>query len=305
MERRSLPAPASAFVLEEVGLLHTRATVRDVHHHLFRVAANRLAARPHPNRIDGLLGAWTGRESVMFLPGAQKEPPPSPWLSPEVLSPLREVAARSFAVAEDNGVALPLTRHLFRLIQRDLQLLSLPPAFHIGVNITADHLASPDMIADVHRLQQGLRALSPRLVLEITERKVVPDTDLVQKNMPALRTAGVQFATDDFGTGHSSLAYLERFSVDYIKIDRGFVSAIGTDAVNAPVLELIIALGARLGVTLIAEGIETETQAAYLRGKGVKYAQGFLFARPMSAEALRSWIDNPATGDRSREMGRL
>ncbi|QOT75783.1 EAL domain-containing protein [Cupriavidus basilensis] len=195
-----------------------------------------------------------------------------------------------FAVAQDNALALPLTRHLFGLIQRDVETLAIPPGFHIGVNITAEHLASTDMIADVQRLQQGLRDKAPRLVLEITERKVVPDTDVVLKNMQALRAAGVQFAIDDFGTGHSSLAYLERFTVDYIKIDRGFVSVIDTDAVNAPVLELIISLGARLAVTLIAEGIETQTQAAYLRGKGVKYAQGFLFAKPMAAAALGTWL---------------
>ncbi|MDF3834769.1 EAL domain-containing protein [Cupriavidus basilensis] len=208
-----------------------------------------------------------------------------------------------FSVAEDNGLALPLTRHLFALIQRDVESLSFPPGFHIGVNITAEHLASTDMIADVQRLQQALHGKAPRLVLEITERKVVPDTDAVLKNIQALRAAGVQFAIDDFGTGHSSLAYLERFTVDYIKIDRGFVSVINTDAVNAPVLELIIALGARLDVTLIAEGIETETQAAYLRGKGVKYAQGFLFARPMSARALQSWIDSQSLQDPGSELG--
>lgn len=209
-----------------------------------------------------------------------------------------------FTVAEDNGLALPLTRHLFNLVQRDLQALSFPPGFHIGVNITADHLASPDMIADVYRLQEGLRTKAPKLVLEITERNVVPDTELVVQNMRALRTAGVQFAIDDFGTGHSSLAYLEKFSVDYIKIDRGFVSVIDTDAVNAPVLETIIALGARLNVTLIAEGIETETQATYLSGKGVRFAQGFLFARPMSAAALQSWIDGSPLDDRLRKAER-
>lgn len=206
-----------------------------------------------------------------------------------------------FAVAEDNGLALPLTRHLFRLIQRDLQGMSLPPGFHIGVNITAEHLASPGMIADIHGLNEGLRDTAPKLVVEITERKVVPDTDLVLENMRTLRKAGVQFAIDDFGTGHSSLAYLEKFPVDYIKIDRGFVSVIDTDAVNAPVLETIISLGARLDVTLIAEGIETEVQAAYLRGKGVKFAQGFLFARPMSAEALQPWIRGCRPRDRLGE----
>ena len=203
-----------------------------------------------------------------------------------------------FAVAEDNGLALSLTRHLFRLIHRDLHGMPLPPGFHIGVNITGEHLASPDMIADIHGLQEGLRTTAPKLVLEITERKVVPDTDLVLSNMRTLRKSGVQFAIDDFGTGHSSLAYLEKFPVDYIKIDRGFVSVIDTDAVSAPVLETIISLGARLDVTLIAEGIETEVQATYLRGKGVKFAQGFLFSRPISAEALQSWIRDRQPGDR-------
>jgi sensor c-di-GMP phosphodiesterase-like protein len=96
----------------------------------------------------------------------------------------------------------------------------------------------------------------------------------------------VEFAIDDFGTGHSSLACLEKITVDYLKIAQGFVSAIDTDAVNAPVLELIISLAARLGVALIGEGIGTETQAAYLRAKGVGLAQGVLFSQPVSAISL-------------------
>lgn len=199
-----------------------------------------------------------------------------------------------FAVAEDNGMARPLTRHLFQLIQRDLQGLCLPSGFHLGINITADDLASPDLIADVHRMLPARGAHAPTLVLEITERKMVPDTDVVRANMQALRASGAKIAIDDFGTGHSSLAYLERFPVDYLKIDRGFVAAIDTDAVSAPVLETIVALGHRLGVPLVAEGIESETQASYLRDRGVQYAQGFLFARPLGAQALQSWLQNQA-----------
>jgi sensor c-di-GMP phosphodiesterase-like protein len=108
--------------------------------------------------------------------------------------------------------------------------------------------------------------------------------------MRALRAIGVAFAIDDFGTGHSSLASLEKITVDYLKIAQGFVSVIDTDAVNAPVLELIISLGARLGVDLIGEGIKTDTQAAYLRAKGVRMAQGELFSPPVPAISLLAWF---------------
>lgn len=193
-------------------------------------------------------------------------------------------------VAEENGLAVPLTRHLLGLIERDLRAAALPRDFHLGVNVMAEHLSRLDLIADIERFLHNLKAVAPKLTLEITERKSLPDTAAVLRNMQALRAIGVAFAIDDFGTGHSSLAYLEKFTVDYLKIDRGFVSIIDTDAVNAPVLELIIALGTRLGVGLIAEGIETEAQAAYLRAKGVKLAQGFLFAHPMDVAALQAWL---------------
>jgi sensor c-di-GMP phosphodiesterase-like protein len=108
--------------------------------------------------------------------------------------------------------------------------------------------------------------------------------------MCTLRAIGVEFVIDDFGAGHSSLASLEKIPVEFLKIDRGFVSVIDTDAVNAPVLELIISLGARLGVDLIGEGIATEAQAAYLRAKGVRLAQGDLFSPPMPAISLLAWL---------------
>jgi sensor c-di-GMP phosphodiesterase-like protein len=127
-------------------------------------------------------------------------------------------------------------------------------------------------------------------VFELTERKGFPDTAAVLNNMRALRAIGVAFAIDDFGTGHSSLASLEKITVDYLKIAQGFVSVIDTDAVNAPVLELIISLGARLGVDLIGEGIKTDTQAAYLRAKGVRLAQGELFSPPVPAISLLAWF---------------
>lgn len=191
-----------------------------------------------------------------------------------------------FPLVGESALAMRLTRHLLCLIQRDLGAASLPPDFHLNINLNAEHLCRRELVGDVERFLHGFKASSPKLVFELTERKGLPDTAAVLSNMRALRAIGVAFAIDDFGTGHSSLACLEKITVDYLKIAQGFVSVIDTDAVNAPVLELIISLGARLGVALIGEGIDTETQAAYLKAKGVKLAQGSLFSAPVPAISL-------------------
>ena len=196
-----------------------------------------------------------------------------------------------FAVAESSGLAVPLTRHLFKLVGRDLRRCPMGPRFRVGLNVTASHLVEPGIVDDVARLRKVVGSASADFVLEITEREPLPPIEQVYENMGVLSASGVKLAIDDFGTGHSSLAYLERFPVDYLKIDRGFVSAIGTDAVNASVLEMIIGLAARLGVELTAEGVETREQLDYLAAQGVHYAQGFLYARPMPIEALRAWVD--------------
>ncbi|MGL5308225.1 MAG: EAL domain-containing protein, partial [Aeromonas veronii] len=92
---------------------------------------------------------------------------------------------------------------------------------------------------------------------------------------------GVKLAIDDFGTGHSSLAYLQQFHVDYLKIDKSFIARIGTESLSEHIVDNVIDLATRLGLALVAEGVESERQADYLRAKGVDYLQGYLFARPM------------------------
>lgn len=221
--------------------------------------------------VDLATGKCVGAEALL-----RWQHPAYGLVQPELFYPL---------VAE-SALAMRLTRHLLCLIQRDLGVAALPPDFRLNVNLNAEHLCRRELVGDVERFLHGFRAASPRLVLELTERKGFPDSTAVLGNMRALRAIGVEFAIDDFGTGHSSLACLEKITVDYLKIAQGFVSAIDTDAVNAPVLELIISLAARLGVALIGEGIGTETQAAYLRAKGVGLAQGVLFSQPVSAISL-------------------
>jgi sensor c-di-GMP phosphodiesterase-like protein len=194
------------------------------------------------------------------------------------------------SVAEETGMIVPLTRHLFFLVARDWSKASLPEGFHLSLNIAGEHLESAEIIEDVALLQRNLGTRQPKLLLEITERKVVPGNQDVLDNIRALQTKGIKIAIDDFGTGHSSLSYLEQFSVDYLKIDRGFIASINTDAVSAPVLDMIIALGIRLGLTLVAEGVETANQVEYLRAKGVRLAQGYFFSPPLSIDALKLWL---------------
>ena len=104
-----------------------------------------------------------------------------------------------------------------------------------------------------------------------------------------LRDEGYEIAIDDFGTGHSALIYLERFTVDYLKIDRGFVNAIGTETVTSPVLDAVLTLAKRLNMSTVAEGVETPEQARWLREHGVNFMQGYYFSRPMTLEQFTMW----------------
>lgn len=174
----------------------------------------------------------------------------------------------------------------------DLPRLGLGPRDHIGVNVSASHLATPGFVDDVQRLLDKLGPDGPLLVLEVTEREALPNDEQVQRNIAHLRAQGVLWALDDFGTGQSSLSYLEQLHADFLKIDRSFVMGIGTDSVNAVVLDTIISLGQRLRLELTAEGIENEVQAAYLRQHGVHWAQGYLFAAPLGVEEWAAWRHN-------------
>ena len=120
--------------------------------------------------------------------------------------------------------------------------------------------------------------------------------------MEMLSAQGFHLAIDDFGTGHNGLAFLQKFPAHILKIDRTFVDTVGTDAVKRPVLDTIIELGQRLKMGLIAEGIETPEQVAYMRNKGVQLAQGFHFAKPLPAEELHEFMAKLSRELRNRTL---
>ncbi|CAB3953903.1 putative cyclic di-GMP phosphodiesterase PdeN [Achromobacter insolitus] len=201
------------------------------------------------------------------------------------------------AAAEAEGMIIPLTQHLLALIERDMRAWPTPPDFHIGVNIAAEHLSSVELLSDVQAFAVKVAARRPLVVLEITERSLITDNGQARRNIDALRAQGVRVAIDDFGTGHCSLSYLQKFPVDYLKVDQGFVQAIGPAGEEAPVLDAIITLSHRLGLAVVAEGVETPYQFDYLKARGVAFIQGYLFARPMpSAEFVRWYAGHEQPG---------
>jgi EAL domain-containing protein (putative c-di-GMP-specific phosphodiesterase class I) len=114
------------------------------------------------------------------------------------------------------------------------------------------------------------------------------DDDHTKASLDELRAMGVHFALDDFGTGHSSLSYLQKFRFDTIKIDRSFVISSNVDQVSATLVRAVVSLGKELGIYVVAEGIEAEDQRKKLTAWGCRYAQGYLFGRPLPA---REWLD--------------
>ncbi|CNE22981.1 rtn protein [Yersinia rohdei] len=189
--------------------------------------------------------------------------------------------------AETQHLIQPLTRHLFELIIRDSKLMesSFPTGTKLAFNISPVHLADNDFRKDVLHMLQQLNTYIFAPVFEITERGMVEE-ELAIEQFDWLRAQGVEIAVDDFGTGHSALIYLERFTLDYIKIDRGFVSTIGINTVAAPVLDAVLMLAQNLNIETIAEGVETEQQVQYLEQHGVNFLQGYLLCKPLSVEDL-------------------
>jgi EAL domain-containing protein (putative c-di-GMP-specific phosphodiesterase class I) len=121
------------------------------------------------------------------------------------------------------------------------------------------------------------------LVLEITEGVVLGDIDSAIQRMNTLRARGIRFYIDDFGTGYSSMAYLKRLPADGLKIDKGFVRDLGTDANDAAIVDAILAMGRHFGLTVVAEGVETESQAQYLIQRDCALLQGYHLGRPADA----------------------
>ena len=176
-------------------------------------------------------------------------------------------------------------------MQACLDLLQNDPDFHIAINLSAIHFQS-NRIHDLALNLCNRHQLKPnQIIFELTERSLVDvDSSNIIKIMHDMHESGFKLAIDDFGTGYSSLSYLKHFDFDYLKIDKLFVSAIGTGAITESLNASIIAMAKNLHYKIIAEGIETEQQYQYLKNQGVEFAQGWLFAKALPIEELKEYM---------------
>ena len=190
--------------------------------------------------------------------------------------------------AEVTGLAIPMTLSIMEQVRADLNDLCRDmPDFKISINLFEGHFRDGSVVEDVQAIFGGSDISYRQLVFEITERHPLGDADQANTVIAGLHALGSRLAMDDAGTGHSNLAYMQTLGVDVIKIDRVFVDMIKPGIGQVPVLDGLIAMARDLGTEIVAEGVETEAQALYLRSRGVYQAQGFLFSPAIKARPFR------------------
>lgn len=202
--------------------------------------------------------------------------------------------AKFIPVAEDTNLIVPIGWWVLEAACQQMHhwQTQFPAAatWAMSVNLSGKQIAQPDL---VERIRQALATtgLPPQcLKLEITESVLMQNPESITALFLQLRNLGVRLSIDDFGTGYSSLAYLHHFPIDTLKIDRSFVTSVDTDAEKLAIIRTIVTLAWNLGMDVIAEGVETAKQLAQLKALKCEAGQGYLFAKPMDAEAAAVFV---------------
>lgn len=232
--------------------------------------------------VDLRTGQWCGAEALLR------------WrrVNGEVIDP-----GTFIPIAENNGLMEQVTGTVLDILSSEAgELLRRRPDFHIALNLSAHDFCHPNIVDRLIATLARLGVSASSLQVEATER-VFLDIQASRQNLQRLRAAGIKVAIDDFGSGYSSLSYLHSLDADALKIDKAFVDPIGRQAVTSEVIRHIIEMARSLKLEMVAEGVETETQAQFLRAHGVQYGQGWLFAKPMSMEQLARRVGTEPTPD--------
>jgi diguanylate cyclase (GGDEF)-like protein len=202
------------------------------------------------------------------------------------------------SIAEESGLIVPLGAWVLReaCVQAKRFQSRDPkwPRLTMSVNLSGVQLGQRDLVDLIGSALRDADLSSEDLQLEMTESVLMDDAPTTITVLQALKDLGVRLSIDDFGTGYSSLAYLRRFPVDVLKIDRTFVDGLGKDLEDSAIVAAVVNLADTLGFATIAEGIETELQRDCLVGLGCSRAQGFLFARPVAAAEAETALDHAA-----------
>jgi sensor c-di-GMP phosphodiesterase-like protein len=193
---------------------------------------------------------------------------------------------------ESHGLVLEMTRLLMRRALGDVgEAIGRRPELTIAFNVAPKHFDDALILNDIGTIFGGSPIRLSQIVLELTERHEVADLSGMRRTIAALQGLGCKVAIDDAGTGHSGLSYMLKLGVDIIKIDRIFVEAIGTESRSKAIIETLIDLAANMRMEIVAEGVETFDQVTYLRERGIKAAQGFIFAPALPAATFLRLLD--------------
>lgn len=203
------------------------------------------------------------------------------WVSP----------AEFISLAEDNGKIIEIGEWVIeqacQLIHDKRLLLENAPA--ISVNISAKQISQPHFIKHLLSTLKQFNVPPSSLILELTESVLVADFNLINEKMTYLKNKGINFSLDDFGTGYSSLSYIQNLPISELKIDKSFIDEIHTEHDNVPMVNMIIQMANALNLNIIAEGVEFHHQLTYLKDKGCKLIQGYLFSKPLDKQ---TWLNH-------------
>jgi EAL domain-containing protein (putative c-di-GMP-specific phosphodiesterase class I) len=186
-------------------------------------------------------------------------------------------------LAEKRGMILQLGEWVMRRACEDARQW---PGIRVAVNVSAIQFRHPGFVATVQKILNETGLDPARLELELTETVIVEDADGAENAMFDLRAMGVRLALDDFGTGYSSLIYLRRFAFDKIKIDKSFLESMEATGESAIIVHSVVHLGRSLGLTVVAEGVETSEQHRFLQALGAHELQGYMFSRPVQGSEI-------------------
>lgn len=199
---------------------------------------------------------------------------------------------RFIPLAEQSGLMIPIGEWVFRTALKWRKSLAdlVDPDFRVAVNVSHVQFAEPNFVPRLLGILDEIGVPGSQVEIELTESVAIGNIERLAKHLTALQERGISIAMDDFGTGYSSLSVIQRLQLDRVKIDRSFVSGEQSSDDGFGIARTVIALSHHLQVATIAEGIETEAQRLALMASGCYEGQGYLFSRPLDADAFQQWL---------------
>jgi sensor c-di-GMP phosphodiesterase-like protein len=228
------------------------------------------------------------------------------WKKPDgtVLAP-----AAFIPLAESSGLIVAMTRSIMHRVVAEMgQACALRPKLKLGFNMAAAHFSNETIVRDLRTIFERSPIRYGQIFLEVTERQPLENLSRTRRVVATLQDLGVRIAIDDVGAGHGGLSYILKLGADIIKIDKMFVDALGSDSHSSTIIETLVDLAESMRMDIIAEGVETFEQVTALRERGIRTAQGYVFAPPLPGSSFLQLIEaiDPRSGaDLERKPGLL